>query len=111
MQNTWMSLCELYVTRPMCDNRGNWGLTAGKGVWFVDIAGNLGYNSEYSEEERNRFRADPGELVKHSKEIENKINDLWAVFYKDSPEQAEGQKMLKARMAELIKDKRLLKGR
>jgi hypothetical protein len=48
--------------------------------------------------------------VKHSKFIEHEVNSLWRSFYKDSPAQARGQKRFKARMAEFIKDERLLKG-
>lgn len=80
------------------------------GVWFVQIANNFGQNHEYTDEERKTFRDDPQKLVEHAKSIEDQVNGLWGGFYKNATAQAEGQKMLKARMAEFIKDERLLKG-
>lgn len=79
-------------------------------VWFVQIANNYGQNHEYTEEEKEKFRTQPGELVKHAKDIEDQINGLWGAFYSGTEAQAEGQKLFKARMAEHIKDKRLLDG-
>ena len=38
------------------------------------------------------------------------MNGLWGMFLKNSKMQAEGQVGLKARMAEFIKDERLIKG-
>lgn len=80
------------------------------GVWFVQIANNFGQNHEYSEEERKTFKDEPQKLVEHAKSIEDQVNGLWGGFYKNATAQAEGQKMLKARMAEHIRDERLLKG-
>ncbi len=79
-------------------------------MWFVQIAENFGANHEYSIEDREKFRSRPLELVKHAKYIEDQVNGLWGAFYKNSQGQAEGQRQLKARMAELITDERLLKG-
>ena len=79
-------------------------------MWFVQIANNFGANHEYTEKEKETFRKDPTELVAHAKSIEDQVNGLWGTFFKNSTMQAEGQKMLKARMAEFIKDERLLKG-
>lgn len=42
--------------------------------------------------------------------IEDQVNGLWGAFYKNSTAQAEGQKGLKERTAEFIKDERLLQG-
>lgn len=80
------------------------------GVWFVSIADNVGVNNEYTPEQKETFHKDPNKLVEHAKFIEDQINGLWGSFYKNSTAQAEGKKMLAARMAEFIKDERLLKG-
>ncbi|KAK5944688.1 hypothetical protein PMZ80_001888 [Knufia obscura] len=80
------------------------------GVWFVQIADNHGANHEYTDEEKKSFHDDPTKLVEHAKSIEDQVNGLWGGFYKNSVGQTEGQKALKARMAEHIKDERLLKG-
>ena len=80
------------------------------GVWFVQIANNFGANHEYTPDQRETFRKDPNELVAHAKSIEDQVNGLWGMFFKNATMQSEGQKMLKARMAEFIKDERLLKG-
>ncbi|EEH33494.1 sterigmatocystin biosynthesis monooxygenase StcW [Paracoccidioides lutzii Pb01] len=78
-------------------------------IWFVQIAGHTGTNGEYSEKQRQIFRENPKELVKESKFFENQINEMWSMFYRDSEPQAQAQEALKARMAEWIKDERLLK--
>jgi cation diffusion facilitator CzcD-associated flavoprotein CzcO len=80
------------------------------GVWFVSLASNTGQNKVYSEEEREKFRHDPKALVAHAKEIEDQVNGLWGAFYEGSESQKEARAMFKARMAEWIKDERLLKG-
>lgn len=79
-------------------------------VWFVQIANNYGQNHEYTPEQKEEFRTDPRKLVEHAKSIEDQVNGLWGTFYKNASAQFDGQKMLKARMAEFIKDERLLKG-
>ena len=79
-------------------------------VWFVQIANNYGQNKEYSQEERDLFRHSPEALVAHAKDIEDQVNGLWGTFYAGSEAQAEAQKLFKQRMAEFIKDERLLKG-
>jgi cation diffusion facilitator CzcD-associated flavoprotein CzcO len=79
-------------------------------VWFVQIANNYGANHEYTDEQRATFHKDPTKLVKHAKSIEDQVNGLWGMFYKNAQAQAIGQEMMKARMAEFIKDERLLKG-
>ncbi|KAJ9644119.1 hypothetical protein H2201_007096 [Coniosporium apollinis] len=80
------------------------------GVWFVQIANNFGANHEYTEEQKEGFRKDPKSMVAHAKDIENQVNGLWGLFYTGSEAQKEGQKLFRARMAEFIKDKRLLDG-
>jgi len=79
-------------------------------VWFVQIANNFGQNKEYDEQERDTFRHDPKALVAHAKDIEDQVNGLWGAFYSDTEAQKEGQKLFRERMAEFIKDERLLKG-
>ena len=78
-------------------------------VWFVQIANNFGANHEYTDDQKQEYR-DPYKLVEHAKSIEDQVNGLWGTFFQGSTMQAEGQKGLKARMAEFIKDERLLKG-
>lgn len=79
------------------------------GVWFVQIANNFGANHEYTPEQKQEYR-DPYKIVEHAKSIEDQVNGLWGTFYKNSKGQAEGQAALKQRMAEMIKDERLIKG-
>jgi hydroxyversicolorone monooxygenase len=79
-------------------------------IWFVQIANNYGANHEYTDEQRATFHKDPTELIKHAKSIEDQVNGLWGMFYKNAQAQAIGQEMMKARMAEFIKDERLLNG-
>jgi hypothetical protein len=79
-------------------------------IWFTAIAGNNGDGMEYTEEERNRFRADTKELVKHAKSLEDQVNGLWPAFFHDTEEQKQAQAFFKARMTEFIIDERLLKG-
>ncbi|KAI1975380.1 hypothetical protein LOZ55_004700 [Ophidiomyces ophidiicola] len=79
-------------------------------VWFTSIAGNEGLNKPYPDEDRAKFRNDPAALVAESKFIENQVNGLWGTFYKDSEAQLKSQEFLRKRMAEWIKDERLLKG-
>ncbi|KAF2088438.1 FAD/NAD(P)-binding domain-containing protein [Saccharata proteae CBS 121410] len=80
------------------------------GVWFVQIAGNTQQQKEYSTQEKDHFRNDPKALVDHAKSIEDQVNGLWGTFYDNSEKQHEAQQIFKERMAELIKDKRLLEG-
>lgn len=79
-------------------------------VWFVQIANNYGQNKEYDQKERDTFRHDPRALVAHAKDIEDQVNGLWGAFYSDTEAQKMGQELFRARMAEHIKDERLLKG-
>lgn len=78
-------------------------------VWFVQIANNFGANHSYTDSQKSEYR-DPHAIVEHAKSIEDQVNGLWGSFFKGAEAQAEGQKALKARMAEFIKDERLLKG-
>ena len=75
----------------------------------MQIANNFGANHEYTAEQKSDFR-DPYKIAEHAKSIEDQVNGLWGSFYKNSKAQAEGQVALKARMAEMIKDERLIKG-
>ena len=79
-------------------------------VWFVQIANNYGQNKEYTAEERENFRQNPDQLVAHAKDIEDQVNGFWGSFYHGSEEQAFSQDLFRKRMAEFIKDDRLLKG-
>ena len=79
-------------------------------VWFISIAGNNGAGELYTQEQREEFRKDTKQLVKHAKYLESQMNALWGLFFNDSEAQKEAQKVFSARMAEFIKDERLLKG-
>ncbi|KAI9642092.1 hypothetical protein NHQ30_009963 [Ciborinia camelliae] len=79
-------------------------------IWFISIGGNDGSGKEYTPEEREKFRNDLPALVEHAKYLEDSISDIWGMFFKDSEAQKAAQKKFAARMAEFIKDKRLLKG-
>jgi hypothetical protein len=79
-------------------------------VWFISIAGNDGNGTEYTEEERSNFRSDIKSLVKHAKHLETQMNALWPLFFTDSEAQKAAQEMYSKRMAEFIKDERLLQG-
>lgn len=76
----------------------------------MQIASNFGQNKEYSQEERDTFRHDKKALVAHAKDIEDQVNGLWDMFFSDSEAQRGGQELFRNRMAEFIKDKRLLDG-
>lgn len=80
------------------------------GVWFVQIANNYGANHEYTEEQREEFRKNPEKMLAHAKDIENQVNGLWGLFYANNKAQQDAQVLFKNRMAEFIKDKRLLDG-
>ncbi|KAH7409527.1 flavin-binding monooxygenase-like protein [Cadophora sp. MPI-SDFR-AT-0126] len=60
-------------------------------MWFVSFAGNDGVRILYTDEQRKEFRTNTKALVEYAK-------------------QREAQRMFSARMAEHIKDERLLKG-
>lgn len=81
------------------------------GVWFGVLAGNTGAQSKtYSKEECDEFRRNPEALVAHAKEIEDQVNGMWGGFYTDSMGQKMGSEFFRKRMADLIRDERLLKG-
>ena len=79
-------------------------------VWFISIAGNNGAGEIYTKEQREEFRKDPKALLKHAKYLEDQVNGLWDTFFMNSEAQKEAKKMFGDRMAEFIKDPRLLKG-
>ena len=79
-------------------------------VWFISIAGNNGVGEPYTAEQRKEFRTDTGALVKYAKYLEDQLNALWEVFFTSSEGQKEAQRVFGDRMAEFIKDKRLLQG-
>ncbi|RDW92473.1 flavin-binding monooxygenase-like protein [Coleophoma crateriformis] len=79
-------------------------------IWFISIAGNNGAGTEYTEEEKAEFRNNTTKLVEHAKYVEDQVNGLWDLFFIGSKTQQEAKKLFSARMAEFIKDERLLKG-
>lgn len=80
------------------------------GVWFVNIANNYGDNHAYTEEEKATFRTDKEALAAHASDIENQVNGDWSLFLSDSEVQKTERIHFEQRMAEHIKDKRLLEG-
>ena len=75
------------------------------------VAGNSGSQAkEYTDEERTEFRNDPNAIVAHAKEIEAQVNGMWGGFYAGSIGQKMGSGYFRKRMAEHIKDERLLQG-
>lgn len=56
------------------------------------------------------MRKNPQELVEHAKSLEDQVNGLWGSFYKNCSRQDEVQEFFRKRMAEWIKDERLLNG-
>jgi cation diffusion facilitator CzcD-associated flavoprotein CzcO len=79
-------------------------------VWFISIAGNNGGNEIYTDEQREVFRKDTKELVKHAKYLEDQINALWDLFFLNNEHQAGAQEIFRERMREFIKDDRLFQG-
>ncbi|EXJ86699.1 hypothetical protein A1O3_03652 [Capronia epimyces CBS 606.96] len=79
-------------------------------VWFVKLADNYGNNHAYTDEEKAIFRADKKALAAHASHIENQVNGDWSLFFPTSQAQKKAREFFTARMAEHIKDKRLLQG-
>ncbi|KAH8811635.1 flavin-binding monooxygenase-like protein [Xylogone sp. PMI_703] len=79
-------------------------------IWFVSIAGNDGNGVKYTEDEKREFRNNIPAMVKYAKHLETMVNSDWSLFMKNSPVQLEAQELFRTRMAEFIKDERLLKG-
>lgn len=79
-------------------------------VWFVKLANNYGNNHAYTDEEKALFRSDTRALVAHASDIENQVNGDWSLFFRDSQAQKDAKEFFTARMAEHIRDKRLLQG-
>ncbi|KAK0110359.1 hypothetical protein ONS96_001975 [Cadophora gregata f. sp. sojae] len=79
-------------------------------IWFISIAGNDGIATPYAEEQRKEFRTNTKALVEHARYLEGQLNGLWDLFFTNSEGQKAAQQMFAARMAEHIKDERLLKG-
>lgn len=80
------------------------------GIWFVEIAANYGINKPYTPEEIEHLHRDPDNLTAISKSIEDQVNALGGVFFAGSEAQIGAQKLFGDRMAEFIRDPRLLKG-
>ncbi|RFU31171.1 hypothetical protein B7463_g5169, partial [Scytalidium lignicola] len=79
-------------------------------IWFVPVAGNGGDGLIYTEDEKQEFRRNIPAMLKYTKKLETMINGDWNMFFKDSEVQKKAQELLGARMTEMIKDERLLKG-
>ena len=63
-----------------------------------------------STEEREGFRQDPSTLVRHSKELERKLNRLFHALYHGSEAQKQAIQFLHETMKQKIRDPELLKG-
>ncbi|KAH8705823.1 hypothetical protein BGW36DRAFT_18418 [Talaromyces proteolyticus] len=79
-------------------------------VWFVKLADNYGNNHAYTDEEKRRFRSEKQALASHARDIENQVNGDWNLFFAESKVQNAAREFFTARMAEHIKDQRLLEG-
>ncbi|KAJ9621048.1 hypothetical protein H2204_012029 [Knufia peltigerae] len=79
-------------------------------VWFVKLANNYGDNHAYTEDEKAGFRASKTALAAHASDIENQVNGDWNLFFAKSDAQKKAKEFFQKRMAEHIKDPRLLQG-
>ncbi|KAG0648197.1 FAD-binding monooxygenase moxY [Hyphodiscus hymeniophilus] len=79
-------------------------------VWFVGMASNNGTNAAYSESQKALLRSSKSALVAQARDFENQINGDWSLFFSGSQYQIDTQELYRARMAEHIKDERLLNG-
>ncbi|EOD43371.1 putative flavin-binding monooxygenase protein [Neofusicoccum parvum UCRNP2] len=80
------------------------------GVWFIVLTENTGQNHAYEAADVERFRHDAASLVAHAKSIEDQVNSIFELMFDGSDVQLEAQKAMRARMAEWIKDPRLVEG-
>ncbi|KAK5750820.1 hypothetical protein LTS12_019108 [Elasticomyces elasticus] len=67
-------------------------------------------NHVYTQEERDAFRSDPEKLIAHGKEMDGAFNRIIPALFAGSPASVALQEMFTKRMAQHIKDERLLKG-
>lgn len=79
-------------------------------VWFVDLAGNQGLNSEYTPEQQKEFRANPEKLVAHAKDLEEKVNAFWSLCFRGSEVQKTATAHFTTRMKDLLKKEALVEG-
>ncbi|GME64935.1 hypothetical protein GTA08_BOTSDO02290 [Neofusicoccum parvum] len=78
--------------------------------WFVEIAGHHGNNRRYDPSERERFRKNPEELLRHIKETELMYNAHWDNAIMGTELQKEVIEKTAKRMKDIVKDDTLLKG-
>ncbi|KAI9733512.1 MAG: hypothetical protein M1818_007260 [Claussenomyces sp. TS43310] len=79
-------------------------------VWFVTMADNDGVNHPYTDEQKAVFAKDKKALAGHASYYEDQINGDWRLFFANSEKQQKERDYYTKRMAEHIKDERLLKG-
>ena len=60
------------------------------------------FNPEYSEEDKQRFRENPDELKRYRKLIQGRINRLYRMFVKGSPENIESTEFAVKQMSEKL---------
>ncbi|EOD51159.1 putative flavin-binding monooxygenase protein [Neofusicoccum parvum UCRNP2] len=77
--------------------------------WFVEIAGHHGNNRRYDPSERERFRKNPEELLRHIKETELMYNAHWDNAIMGTELQKEVIEKTAKRMKDIVKDDTLLK--
>lgn len=65
----------------------------------------------YSSEEIMQFRKDPQKMIDHMKSLDAFLNWGWPAFINGSSAQAQERAKIEQRMAEIIKDEHLLKGK
>lgn len=73
------------------------------------MADNNGVNHPYSAEQKAKYASDKKALAEHAAYFENEINNDWRLFFAGSEKQREEREFYTARMAEHLKDERLLK--
>jgi len=79
-------------------------------VWFVTMADNDGTNHPYKDEQKAVFAKDKKALAEHARYYENEINGDWRLFFANSKTQIDYRDHYTKRMANHIKDERLLRG-
>ncbi|KAK5684954.1 hypothetical protein LTS10_003029 [Elasticomyces elasticus] len=80
------------------------------GTWFVQLDEDFAQNHVYTQEERDAFRSDPEKLIAHGKEMDGGFNRFFPALFAGSPESVAFQDIITKRMAQHIKNERLLKG-
>ena len=79
-------------------------------VWFAPLVDSYHQEYIYSEDEKATFRNDTQKLVEHVRFVDGQLNSIWGMFFRDGEAQKSVQEKFRERMAQQIKDERLLEG-